>query len=328
MDFSLSNFMEKITFQEPRTKENLVIFPLMVNNGEEELPAYLLLDEAFEMGVLEIKEVSPEGSVNTVVILNNADEPVLILDGEEILGAKQNRMVNATILIAAKEKVEVPVSCVERGRWHYSSPVFNRAGVFGYSTLRRQKAQQVSESLQFSREFAADQGAIWEEIDRKQARMGISSSTDALHEVYESYEEKLENFISGLKPLPGQSGVAVFINNRFVCLDLFARPETLSKLWSKLLKSYAMEAIEAGEEKKSPRKADLKKVLGAIKASECSTYSSVGLGSDLRLRGPGVTGAGLIFKEKLLHLCVFGSSGEKRRSSRMEAPSRRRRNLE
>lgn len=328
MDFSLSSFIEKITFQEPRAKDNLVIFPLMVNNGEEELPVYLLLEEVLEMGALEIREVSPEGNVNTVVILNNADEPVLILDGEEILGAKQNRMVNATILVAAGEKVEVPVSCVERGRWRYSSPVFNRAGAFGYSTLRRQKAQQVSESLKFKRGFYADQGALWEEIDRKQARMGISSSTDALHEVYENYEEKLENFISGLEPVPGQSGVAVFINNRFACLDLFDRPETLRKLWSKLLKSYAMEAIEAREEKKSPRKADLQKVLGAIKASECSTYPSVGLGSDLRLRGPGVTGAGLVFKEKLLHLCVFESGEEKPRSSRMGGPSRRRRNLE
>lgn len=327
MSFSLSSFVEAVKFQEPQQKENLTIFPLLINGEEKETPGYLLLEEALKTGKLEIGELGREGRVNTVLMLNNAEVPVLILDGEEVLGAKQNRMANATILVPAGEKVEIPVSCVERGRWRYSSPAFEKAGAFGYSNLRRQKAQQVSQSLKFERGFQADQGAIWEEIDRKQACMGTSSDTDALHAVYENYREELENFIENLQPTTGQSGIAIFINNRFVCLDIFECPETLRKLWAKLLKSYALEAFEARKEKKSTAKADLQAVLNAVAKSECSTRRSVGLGNDLRLSGPGVIGAGLVWEDRLLHLSIFENMEDNDRDGRMGRPGQRRRNL-
>jgi len=49
---------------------------------------------------------------------------ILILDGEELVGAKQNRVVNTTLLIAAASSTVIPVSCVEQGRWDYDSPDF------------------------------------------------------------------------------------------------------------------------------------------------------------------------------------------------------------
>ncbi len=180
MNVSLNKLLEKTSTGEGQIRENLNIVPLFITEGEEEFFPYLLLEEALEMGHIEVKELTQEGDVNTIIITNNAAEPVLILYGEEILGAKQNRMVNATILLYPQKKTEVPVSCVERGRWRYSSPVFDKAGNFGYNTLRRQKAEQVSHSLKYSQSYAADQGAIWQEIDRKQASMGTSSPTDAL----------------------------------------------------------------------------------------------------------------------------------------------------
>jgi hypothetical protein len=50
---------------------------------------------------------------------------VLILDGEELVGAKQNRIVNTTILVAAGAEIVIPVSCVEQGRWTYKSDAFS-----------------------------------------------------------------------------------------------------------------------------------------------------------------------------------------------------------
>ncbi len=236
-------------------------------------------------------------------------------------------MVNTTILIPAREKIEIPVSCVERGRWRYRSPVFEEAGAFGYSNLRRQKTQQVTDSLRFNMGFKADQRAIWEEIDRKQSCMGTSFSTDALHEVYQNYKKELEKFISGLEPVPGQSGIAVFINNRFVCLDIFDSPGTLQKLWVKLLQSYVMEALEAVEGKGSPAEPDLQALLDAVGAAECETYPSVGLGTDLRLSGPGLIGAGLVWENRIRHLYVFENTADNDRGGRMGSPRQRRRNL-
>ncbi len=327
MSLLLQNLLERTKFGEPQSGANLILFPLFVEPGMDGATPYLLLDEAFRAECLEVSEVSETGSVDRVLVFNRAEQPVLILDGEEILGAKQNRMVNATILIAANTKVKVPVSCVERGRWSCRSPLFERSGEFGYSVLRKEKARQVAFNLEQSQEFITDQGAIWAEIDRKQERMKSRSKTDALHQIYRDYTEELQSLISGFKIQNGQNGVAVFINNRFVCLDLFDRPETLSRLWEKLLRSYAMDALEAREEKATAGDPDPQAVLDAIAGSKCNTYSSVGLGSDLRLAGSGIVGAGLALGQALLHFSVFADEVDRTPQGKMNRPSARRRNL-
>ena len=59
------------------------------------------------------------GSVPFLKVANRADRPLLPLDGEELLGAKQNRILNTTVRVAAHTEVTIPVSCVEQGRWGY-----------------------------------------------------------------------------------------------------------------------------------------------------------------------------------------------------------------
>jgi len=79
-----------------QVKDNLVIFPLVLDESLE--PGYLLLDEALELGLLEVTEASPGGIVGEVLVRNMGEQPVLILDGEILVGAKQNRMVNTSVL--------------------------------------------------------------------------------------------------------------------------------------------------------------------------------------------------------------------------------------
>ena len=57
-------------------------------------------------------------------VVNPLDANVLLYDGEELLGAKQNRILNVTVLVPAASEKTVPVSCVEEGRWHARSAAF------------------------------------------------------------------------------------------------------------------------------------------------------------------------------------------------------------
>ena len=168
MALTIGNFAGQVRTGEPQTSGRLIIYPLfsaMVKTGVDqqllfdqklethEPLTYLLLEDALDLGSFKIDEISESGSVNTVIITNMTGMPVLILDGEEIIGAKQNRMVNATILVAADKATEIPVSCVERGRWRHDTDKFGKSDAFGYSTLRRQKAAQVQFSLQEEQEL-------------------------------------------------------------------------------------------------------------------------------------------------------------------------------
>jgi hypothetical protein len=71
-----------------------------------------------------VTEVSAIGGVPELKLINDADRPVLLLDGEELVGAKQNRILNVTVLAGAHSTIVIPVSCVEAGRWHHLSAEF------------------------------------------------------------------------------------------------------------------------------------------------------------------------------------------------------------
>jgi len=94
-----------------RSFENLSILPLLRN--EEWPPDYVTLDEALAGGSVAITELGDGGSVPELLVTNSGQMPVLLLDGEELVGAKQNRVLNLTILVAAQSTLTIPVSCVE-----------------------------------------------------------------------------------------------------------------------------------------------------------------------------------------------------------------------
>ncbi len=102
---------------EPRSFAGLTILPLYPQSSSVE---YIGLDEAVARG-LEILEVDEHGVVEELHVQNSLDELVLLYEGEELVGAKQNRIVEWTILAEAQSKLTVPVHCVERGRWAYAS---------------------------------------------------------------------------------------------------------------------------------------------------------------------------------------------------------------
>ena len=101
----------------PRSHHALCIVPILAPLEAE--PAWLTLAEAGDH--VRITEVSEGGSVPDLRVANLADLPLLLLDGEQLVGAKQNRILNMTVLVAARSEVRIPVSCVEQGRWRYQA---------------------------------------------------------------------------------------------------------------------------------------------------------------------------------------------------------------
>ena len=110
----LIKYLETLATDAKQSHGNLAVFPLL-SDAEVSL-AYLVLDEALQKEAIEVAEVDESGEVSKLKVINRSDLPVLILDGEELVGAKQNRIVNTTFLIAAGSVTIIPVSCVEQGR--------------------------------------------------------------------------------------------------------------------------------------------------------------------------------------------------------------------
>jgi len=304
MEKAVLDYVTSLELGDLQSHRNLAVIPLSsaVKGG----PKYITLKEALDSGVLLITEVDEGGTVPELKAKNSGDKPVLLLDGEEVAGAKQNRVLNTTILIAAQAELVIPVSCTEAGRWHYTTPHFEDSDKVMFSQARREKAASVTRNLEHFSEYRSDQGQVWDRIEAMESTAGISSPTGAMSDVFESKEADLESYLGAFPCAAGQRGMLVFINGEAVGLDMFSLASAYQVLHPKLLKSYAMEAI-LNPKKKAP-KASLKKAeafLAAVKDCEEKRYNSVGMGWDYRFVGKNLVGSALLYRKKVVHMAFF-----------------------
>src|SRR4030042_3112953 len=241
MNLMVSDFLSKLEFGELKVFNNMAIFPLFTSINHS--PEYLTLKGALEKNLLTITEVSQSGSVPELKVVNKAEIPVLLLDGEELAGAKQNRVLNTTILLKENSETIIPVSCTEQGRWAYASREFSESGHLMARTLRSKKASSVSRSLEDSQAYRADQNAVWEGINFCMSEANVHSPTSAMKEVFESRENDLKGYLDAFQYVPHQKGIFVMLNGEVAGLDILSLSSAYEVIHPKLVKSYAMDAL-------------------------------------------------------------------------------------
>lgn len=295
-----------LTLSRPQSAGELTVLPLLRPGTAE--PGYLTLGEALARGLTRVTEVSEGGSVPQLLFINDAMRPVLLLDGEELVGAKQNRVLNLTVLAPAHAKTEIPVSCIEQGRWHWRSRQFRDADRTLFATARAAKMAQVTESIRQGRGHRSDQGAIWESISEKSANFGTYSATGAASDIYESRREPLDQLVSQITPLPDQVGAAFIVRGRLVGAELFDSPRTFAQLLPKLVRSYGLDALDHSLPRDSAPAAvdgEFQAFLEQLLAAATLRRPAVGLGEDLRIEAKEMVAAALVHEGKVVHLSAF-----------------------
>jgi hypothetical protein len=132
----MSPNLSESTFQigEPVVHRGIVVAPLFPRRQPR--ADYITLEEAIPLG-FRVTEVDAGGAVPELLARNPLDANVLLYDGEELVGAKQNRILNVTVLLPGVSETRIPVSCVEEGRWSARSAAFTAARHTAYPELRR-----------------------------------------------------------------------------------------------------------------------------------------------------------------------------------------------
>ena len=295
--------LSQVVVEKPQVHNNLALFPLVSEVAAE--PGYLLLGEALASGCGRVTEVSDAGSVPELRFVNDCERPVFLLDGEELVGAKQNRILNLSVLAPAKSTIVVPVSCVEAGRWRHESAEFAVAERAHFAHGRARKAARVSESMSAYGTRRSDQAEVWDDIAERSARMNVRSNTGAAAALYESHHARLEDYDRAFRAVEGQVGALFAINGRVIGFDLFDGPALLEGLLPKLVRSYALDAIDAGESaSRTPPEAAVQ-LIEAAGAARAERFPAVGRGEDWRIRGEGLAGGALVDEGRVVHLCVF-----------------------
>jgi hypothetical protein len=271
---------------ESRSFRGLALVPLFP--VAEPRLEYVGLDEAVSLG-LTVSEIDEAGAVETLLLSNSAGSVALLYEGEELVGAKQNRVVERTMLVPAGATLKLPAKCVEQGRWARRTRHLSPAPRAAYPGLRR--ASRLG------------QAAVWASIAAKQDRLEVEAPTGASGELYVSRGATLDQYLETLPRLEGQAGALVGIAGRLVCLDYVSRPEVFAGLYRKLLRGYALDALEAPVDRPLPRRS-IGRFLGELELAKRERRPGVGLGEE-GLLTEYVVGSELCVDGELIALSAF-----------------------
>ncbi len=289
---------------EPVHHQGLSVFPLFSESiGQVE---YRVAEEALAGGSATVEEVSETGSVPELLVDNRGDVRLLLLEGEELKGAKQNRILNTSVLVAAHTKLKIPVSCVEQGRWHYSQRHFQSSGHHATTKLRRAVKASVAESLKSQLGHRSDQGSVWEEVDMLHSILSLDSKTAAMSDAFDAHEESISVYRERLKYVDGACGLAVAIGGRVTSVDFFDKPATCAQVWDRLLSGMVFDALAAKKDDQTASAADVERLLATDFA--WLPVPAVGEGSECRAESPsGDHASALVLNDVVVHGSIMAA---------------------
>ena len=301
----LVNYINKISLSKAQTNGRISIIPMAFSSGG--FP-FITMKDAMKNNDIKIIEISESGSVPELRVINSGSIPILLLDGEEVLGAKQNRIFNTSILIPDNSELVVPVTCTEQGRWGYVSKSFQDSNEVLSYNIRASKMGKVSDSLKYKNDYRSDQGEVWDSISRMSGQKNVFSRTGAMKDVYESEKDNLESILNYFPLLKNQNGIMVWLDDIAIGFDLIGSHEAYAQYHQKLLRSYLIGFPDNKMNKKNSisiknGKSFLKKISSCYE----DKFKSPGYGWDCRYEGNGLVGSSLHVDGNIIHTSFFSN---------------------
>lgn len=291
--------LERASIGRPITRGGVSLFPVYVHGG-------VGLDIAARPDDVVLSE-QPSAEVPTIVVTNPGPRPTLLVEGETVTGGQQNRVLNVSVLVPAATTLEVPVSCVEAGRWNGRS-AFERGRTYAPRRVRRAKNASIVDSVRRSSAKFSDQGAVWATIDHELDRMQVPSDTRAWHaaeallEVDDTRSKALDELV-GVGPLPGQCGIVLAHGSRIVAAEIFATPELLGANWTGLVRAALLDTPSFIEGRPSVSRA--LRFVNRLATARGTRSKGVGLGDELHVRTSRLVGQALTVDGAVVHASAF-----------------------
>lgn len=263
----------------PYTHANLSIFLL---HGADRLPhsKFMTLQEALQRKKARVTET---GQVNELMLENlSRDTDLYIQAGDIVKGGKQDRTLVVDMILSPKSgKVPIAAFCVEQGRWN------PRRGE-AVATFGGSQEQVASKALKHAVRAGAGaaQGTVWQEVAKMQERLdkqlggtvqaGASASSLQLTLEHARVQGAVDDYLKALSALPARHadamGYAFAINGKINSVEMYASHALFLKLWPKLLKASAVEALAEPQTSAPPVAADA--VAAVLKDADQGTQTA------------------------------------------------------
>lgn len=288
----------EISVGNPLVYGNLAIYPIYLPGGGEKLGDILTLDEALETGKFKITELEEGASVNLLEVHNKTNKYVVLLAGQIIHGAKQDRIISYDTVVPPKTTYFVDVFCVEAGRWNEVSDSFSYKGEIAPSAIR------------YSSQEEQNQGAIWDSVSSINEKNKVYSDSEALSASYnsEEYQELMEKYQSAFQDIAQDDevvGVLAVSEGSIQAGDIFANHDLFAKVWDRLLTSYSMDAALSSGLGSLPSVGDMEKYLVALQNADRESVYQDEVQQRTDLNGDGVSAYELEYADKKLHINLY-----------------------
>jgi hypothetical protein len=270
---------------------------------------YIASHTAIKNGQIEVRELGEGGRVDSLHVLNRSEHLVFMMDGDVLAGAKQDRVLNTSVLLAPGSKTRLPVSCVEQGRWRRVSETFTGRDFSAPAFMRSMKARHVMEGLSRNEGHVSHQGDLWDGVSSLSGAAHVQSATHNLSDVYAQRARDLTSFADALLPDPGANGLALFLGHRLLCVDLFHRTDVFREYFPRIVRGVAMEAVLAQDPAQGIAEAEgrfrTQDLLDRYEGMTFREFPGVGVGTDRRFDNEDITGCELRFGERMVHLALL-----------------------
>lgn len=255
----------------PYTHNNLTVF--LIHGKDQIKGKFLTLQEALIQKKIVIFET---GSVNELAIQNRSAEEVYVQSGEIVKGGKQDRMLGVDLIVPPHSgKIPIAAFCVESGRWTRRSG--EEVTVFNSSA-----DSAATREIKLAAKVANSQGDVWKNVAAAQDKLSENVGTRVNSDVSESslqlavensrVRETADGYIKALARIVDDQndviGYAFAINGKVNSADVYASGALFKKLWPKLLKASAIEAIAGLRERQTSAPVSADNVRGFLAEPE------------------------------------------------------------
>ncbi len=310
----IAQTLKTTKFGQPQVSGRMTMIPIE-GTGTAVESDYQISNVAFEDGTLSISEVDDSGIVGQLLARNDAIKPVLLLDGIALIGAKQNRILNTTVMVPATDMVKLPVSCVEQGRWSYSSRSFRQSKDALFAKARSRKAefmahQKMAAGANISQDalFAADQGAVWRDVGLALGRSQAISASSNMEAAYAVEEDRLQSFEQAFSATQNQIGAVFCIDGVPIGLEFVETPNLFASTFDRLVRSYGLTTLQHDEAQDRKCATSVEQFVERLAEAQLVSAPSVGIGDDINVVSDELSATGLIVDGRVVHLAAFSKT--------------------
>ena len=249
--------------------------------------------------------------VGALVATNPTNRPILMIQGEQLTGGDQDRTLNVSVLVPPHEKREIPVSCLEAGRWG-NRRNFAKGSTFAPNSVRTTMLRSVGASARRApNDRGSNQGEVWEDVRRELRIRGVTSQSQAMADAdsalrRDSSRHNAVEELTRLGPLPGQCGLVVAYGNRAVSADIMGSPSLFAAHWERLIRAHLSERVSnVGQGRWDAAAGPALRILRRMGTESGHPQDAVGIGKEHHVAGRGYIGQALTLWNATVHAVAY-----------------------